>query len=267
MATTASLSPADLRREMAQYTWYHTVELAPGLVTPGQYDHRPVLPHYGIPEDLSGKTVLDVGPAHGFFAFEFEKRGAARVVTAELPAWSEHDGSPDLKTEFKVQNVDVANLSYLHGALEFAIRARQSRVERRFCNVYDLNPHFIGAFDLVFCGSLLIHLTDPLRALYAIRSVTRERAIICTVIDSPCHCTWWWQARRCHPMNRLCDQAPRAVFFGTRTGQSFWAPNMVCLERWALAAGFNRVERFSTFTLQSTDGQFQPLHGTIHAYV
>src|SRR5258706_14494121 len=38
-----------------------------------------------IPADLSGKTVLDVGAWDGFFSFEFERRGAKRVLA--IDAW------------------------------------------------------------------------------------------------------------------------------------------------------------------------------------
>lgn len=245
------MSPETIRQQMQQYSWYHTIDLGHGIVTPGQYDHRPLLHHYGIAEDLSGKTVLDVGPAHGFFAFEFEKRGAERVVTVELPRWSEHDGSAELKRDFLAANVDTASERYLHDALAFAIQARQSRVEQLFYSVYDLQPDIVETFDIVFCGSLLIHLTDPLRALYALRSVTREYAIVATVIDPA----------------RFGSRHPRAYFHGTPKGQAFWAPNMVCLEKWAIAAGFKRVERVSTFTLNSLDGVFSSPHGTIKAFV
>jgi tRNA (mo5U34)-methyltransferase len=238
------------QRRVGDYAWYHTVDLGDGVVTPGQYDHRPLLRHYGIPDDITGKSVLDVGPAHGYFAFELEARGAARVVTVELAHWSAHDGSEALKEEFDRDRVDVRNEPYLHGALEFAIAARGSSVEQTFSNVYDLSPATTGMFDLVFCGSMLIHLTDPLRALYAIRSVTRETAIIATTID---------------PMR--VGRAPRARFVGTATGQTFWEPNMACLERWALAAGFADVEQVSRFRLRSVDGRFDEPHGTIRAHV
>ena len=238
------------RRRVGDYTWYHTVDLGDGVVTPGQFDHRPLLRHYGIPDDLTGKSVLDVGPAHGFFAFEFEARGADRVVTAELAQWSAHDGTTKLKQEFDREGLDERNESYLHGALEFAIAARGSSVEQTFCNVYDLSPETIGMFDLVFCGSMLLHVTDPLRALDAIRSVTRETAIIATTID---------------PSFR--GRAPRARFVGSATGQTFWEPNFTCLERWALAAGFTRAERVSRFRIASLDGRVDEPHGSIRAYV
>ncbi len=42
---------------------------------------------------------------------------------------------------------------------------------------------------------------------------------------------------------------------------------MTCLEQMALAAGFARVERVSTFALRSADGKFDTPHGTIRAFV
>ena len=37
----------------------------------------------GIPEDLSGKTVLDIGTADGFYSFLAEHRGAKRVLALD----------------------------------------------------------------------------------------------------------------------------------------------------------------------------------------
>jgi tRNA (mo5U34)-methyltransferase len=245
----AALSPEEIRRRVSEYEWYHTIDLGHGITTPGQYDLTPLLKHYGLPESLEGKSVLDVGPAHGFFSFEFERRGAAKVATAELPSWVEHDASPVLQEVF--DRVPASADDYHRGALGFAIQARRSRVERKFCNVYDLTPERVGAYDFVFCASVLLHLTDPLRALYGLRRVCRGEAIVSTGIDTHLH---------------VMNQA-RALFLGTATGQAFWFPTMTCLEQMALAAGFARVERVSTFALRSADGKFDTPHGTIRAFV
>ena len=117
--------------------------------------------------------------------------------------------------------------------------------------MYDLDPSVLGTFDLVFCGSLLIHLSDPLRALYAIRRVTRGQAIIATTIDP----------------DRLGRRAPRARFVGRNDGQTFWAPNLACLEAWARAAGFAATQRVAQFRLCSVDGLFDEPHGVIRADV
>ena len=55
-------------------------------------------------------------------------------------------------------------------------------MKRKVCNVYDLSPR-LGCFDLVFCGDVLQHLFNPLLALINIRSVTREKAVIATLVD------------------------------------------------------------------------------------
>lgn len=111
----------------------------------------------------------------------------------------------------------------------------------------------------------MIHITDPIRALYAMRSVTREYTIIATPIDPEADLKPRGLVQRL--MRSVSRAQPRAYFHGTVNGQAFWAPNMACLEQWALAAGFSHVERVSTFRLASLDKQFDIPHGTIKAFV
>src|SRR5258708_4233384 len=80
-------------RDFEDLYWYHTVDLGDGLVTPGSYDYRDALPRFGFPEDMRGMSVLDVGSATGFFAFEFERRGAD-VTSVELPSLAHWDRFP-----------------------------------------------------------------------------------------------------------------------------------------------------------------------------
>src|SRR4051794_15786079 len=80
---------------VARYYWYHTLDLGEGLVTPGDYDFRDTVRLFPFPPDMKGMTVLDVGSATGFFAFEFERRGAA-VTSVDLPSIADWDmASPD----------------------------------------------------------------------------------------------------------------------------------------------------------------------------
>lgn len=69
--------------------WYNTIELPHGVVTPGGFDHRAVLGKFGIPDDLNGLRTLDVGTLDGFWAFEFERRGAKEVVAIDIESWSD----------------------------------------------------------------------------------------------------------------------------------------------------------------------------------
>src|SRR3954449_5886866 len=83
----SAIAPAatdDLQAAIAsQALWYHSIELAPGVVTPGWFDLRPVADKLPWP-DLTGLRCLDVGTFDGFWAFEMERRGAAEVVAADI---------------------------------------------------------------------------------------------------------------------------------------------------------------------------------------
>ena len=109
-----------------------------------------------IPENLSGMTVLDIGAWDGFFSFEFERRGAARVLAIDTFAWDQ-------------------------GGLECFLLAREhfkSKVDYERLDVHDLDPRRMGTFDLVFCAGVLYHLRHPLLALEKIRSVTAKQCIV-----------------------------------------------------------------------------------------
>ena len=233
-----------LRRAVAALDWYHTIDVGDGIVTPGVFDLRPLVPRFGIPDRLDGRSVLDVGPGNGFFSFLFEERGAASVTTIELPSWNAHDASPVLKAFYETEPSAAQNI---HDALGLAARARGSRVQRTFVSIYDFDPAVHGRYDIVFCAAVLLHLTDPLRALYRIYSATKEVALISTPIDDE------------------ASGEPRALFKGTATGHTFWLPNRTCLMQMARAACFREVEWISRFELRSTKGDFYDVHGAIRA--
>lgn len=151
--------------------WYHTIDLGDGLVSNGYWDHRSIVDCYGLPRSLKGKTALDVGTADGFWAFELERRGADRVVAIDVETHADFDWLPGRMPAGAREHRMRANFDIAHARLG-------SSVEHRYCNIYDLSPETVGEFDVVFFGSLLLHLMNPLKALCNIRSVVREVAII-----------------------------------------------------------------------------------------
>ena len=165
-ATAPSSPPGadDLRDRVAALDWYHTLELAPGLETPGWFDLRPYVGEYGLPERMDGMRVLEVGTWDGFWAFELERRGAAgrglgpgrRTRSGLAAAAAAGTWSRDARA--------ATGFRLAHEALG-------SGVERLNLSVYDATPEEIGTFDLVFCGSVLIHLRDQFLALERIASV------------------------------------------------------------------------------------------------
>ncbi len=160
--------------------WYHTIELAPDVVTPGWFDMRPVLARLPWP-DVKGKRCLDIGTYDGSIAFELERRGAAEVVATDIADHADWDLLP--RHAWKDAMVQEAFIGEKGRGFAVAKQALGSKVERRFIDIYDLSPETVGTFDVVVCGTLLLHLRDPLRALAAIRSVCRDAFLSVEEID------------------------------------------------------------------------------------
>src|SRR4051812_2121921 len=59
-----------------KHNWYHVIDLADGVTTPGWIDLRTHLSTVGFPDDMTGMRALDIGMFDGFWAFEMERRGA-----------------------------------------------------------------------------------------------------------------------------------------------------------------------------------------------
>jgi len=172
-------SAAEIAERVAQVPfWYHTFEFAPGVVTNGFFDHRQSVRRLPFPPSLAGKRCLDLASADGFFAFEMARRGGD-VVSVDLEDATQQDWQgvsgppPDGGTT-------GANARF-----EIAQWATGLPVERVQMNVYDASVESLGAFDFVFMGNILLHLSDPARALRAARSVTAGQFLSFETISLP----------------------------------------------------------------------------------
>ena len=153
----------------AEPYWFQRVELFPGYFSPGWDDPaRNKLPYYGLPDDLTGKRVLDIGCAEGFFSFEAERRGAREVIGI--------DSFSDSVRRFNIVK-----------------EARQSNATAFLMNVYDLEPKRLGTFDLVLFYGVFYHLKHPQLALERILSICTGTLLFQThvfedpaVKDVPC---------------------------------------------------------------------------------
>src|SRR5918996_5898128 len=158
-------SATGLIERARQRGWYHTLELRPGEWTDGWFDLRPAIKHYGLPEDMRGMRALDVGTWDGFWAFEMERRGAD-VVGIDLDDERELDYPPRRRPQRFSDRPRGAGFALAKEALG-------SNVQRVVRNVYDARPEELGRFDLVFCGSVIIHLRDQLLALERIAALVK----------------------------------------------------------------------------------------------
>ena len=158
--------------------WYHTIELGNGLRSTGRYDLRSCVDSHGLPASLEGKTCLDVGTCDGFWAFEMERRGADRVVAMDIEWMADFDYLPSAR-----ETLDPLLMRRLDHHFWLSHALLDSRVEHTLRSVYELSPETVGTFDFVFCGSLLVHLQNPLKALLNMRAVTGERAVVATQLS------------------------------------------------------------------------------------
>lgn len=237
------MDAAQLAADVARHRWYHTIELGQGVVTSGMFDHRGVLDRYLLPADTRGLRCLDVGTMDGFWAFELERRGSEEVVAVDVDDPDELDWPPAEAarvTDRELDHVKAERFALAH-------RALGSRVQRRICSVYDLDPAELGTFDLVFCGDLLVHLKDPITALQRMLGVCRGTMVVCTPVERLVR----WGRRR-----------PLAELDGIDHFR-WWNLSEAALERMVRAVGFVDVERGRSFELPTTDATWRGLRGVV----
>lgn len=130
--------------------WWHRILLPTGY-TEGMVHHGPdggdwPTTRFGMPEDLTDKTVLDVGAWDGFFSFEAEKRGTKHVLAIDI---SEEEGGNWGATE----------------GFAYASRALKSKVCYTNHNIETDDMDNPIQFNVVMCYGVLYHLKAPLRAM------------------------------------------------------------------------------------------------------
>jgi hypothetical protein len=153
-------------------TFYHVMDL-PGVGrVGGQWDLRGRFGDYTGHVAVAGRRVLDVGTASGFLTFEAERHGAKEVVSFDADSASRISLLP-LKDHISFINRPAWVESYephmraMHGGYWFAHRALGSKAKAVYGDVYQI-PSEIGVFDVVIVGQILVHLSDPIRALSSV---------------------------------------------------------------------------------------------------
>ena len=167
-----TLSTAEMQRRVDDHPfWYHTIDIAPGVVTPGWFDLRPIVDQFPWP-DVEGKRCLDIGTFDGYLAFELERRGASEVIAVDIEDHLQWDWPPDYRGRELERDIGFVGPAKGSG-FRVAAELMGSKVQWLPVSIYDIDQADLGMFDVVVCGSLLLHLRDPLRALEAVRRVTR----------------------------------------------------------------------------------------------
>jgi O-methyltransferase len=164
--------------------FYHTIEFPDGKIIEGAWDLRGHEMEYLGNLPLTGKTVLEFGPASGFLSRAIAESGAALTVF-DLAIGS----SPEI---MPFPNADIVSIA-ASGA-ESAGRLRNSwwytkqqfgfEARAVYADIYH-QPEDLGTYDIAIFGAILVHLSSPFQALREAASVTRQTIIITDVVSVP----------------------------------------------------------------------------------
>ena len=162
----------------AECHFYHTTDLPSGEHFEGHWDLRPVIDAYLGRVPLAGKSFLDVGAASGFLSFAAERLGASRVVSFDASADTPLIPIPWIENE----SIDCAagcavTLEGVKNSYWYCHNAYGSRAACVYGGVHNLDGS-LGVFDVVMAGCILLHLTDPFRALMQIARRVSGKLVI-----------------------------------------------------------------------------------------
>jgi tRNA (mo5U34)-methyltransferase len=224
------LTQDEIRRHVESLgEWFHNMNLAGVWTAPYHFlGNYPTVKWerfvHTIPDDLTGKTVLDVGCNGGFYSLEMKRRGAQRVVAIDVDA------------------------TYLAQA-RFAAQVYQVEIEFHQLSVYDVDR--LGeVFDFVLFMGVLYHLRHPLLALDKLATVVRERLIFQTMIRGstrqavvPADFDFWEEERFQQP-DFPCAYFVENSYAGDPS--NWWIPNRPAAEAMLRSAGFEILEHPET---------------------
>jgi hypothetical protein len=170
--------------------FYHTIDLPVSGLLRGHWVFRGCESNYLGGIDVRGKTFFDCGVAGGSMAFEMERRGA-QVVGLDLDIAQ----SPDMGL------VPYADYEKFVGfSWEYALQKRHEN-QQRLRNSFLLGRKELGSkvrlllgnimyspieetADGALLGAILLHLRDPIAALYNVAQSVRETIVICDTLET-----------------------------------------------------------------------------------
>jgi tRNA (mo5U34)-methyltransferase len=211
-------------RVQALGPWFHNINLGGIWTAPdhflGDYPNvkfQRFAPH--LPEDLSGKSVLDIGCNAGFYSMEMKRRGADRVLGLD------HDDHYLAQARFAAETLGYDNIEF------------------RNHSVYDVGS--LGErFDVVIFMGVLYHLRHPLLALDLIHEhVAKDILIFQSMQRGSMQVMDVAEDYEFEETEHFFESAYPKMHFIEREyahdWTNWWAPNRACAEAMLRASGFS----------------------------
>jgi tRNA (mo5U34)-methyltransferase len=221
-------SQGNLRRRIAQLgEWFHNIDLGGVRTNPDHFlgDYPYVKWQrfaHAIPQDLTGRTVLDVGCNAGFYSIEMKRRGADRVVAV--------DSDP----------------RYLAQA-RLAAEVSGVELDLRQLDVYDIGA-LKERFDLVIFMGVLYHLRHPLLALDLLREHVVGDLLLFQSMQRGSLEVDRLEADYPFEEEKIFDSPgyPKLHFVErsySHDQTNWWVPNRACTEAMLRSCGFEILDR------------------------
>lgn len=214
------------RRAEALGPWFHNINLNGVWTAPDHFlGDYPNVKFQGfadaVPQDLTGKTVLDIGCNGGFYSIEMKRRGAERVL-----------------------GIDFDD-DYLAQA-RFAAEVMGLEIEFRKLSVYEVGS-LQERFDVVIFMGVLYHLRHPLLALDLIHEHVAEDLLLFQSMQRGAkevepveeNYTFWQTEQFDKP------GYPKMHFIEHRYADdptNWWAPNAAGVEAMLRSSGFEIIQ-------------------------
>ena len=210
------------------FTWYHSFRFgnvyAPGTITSLKYQ---MWVSSLIPENLEGKTVLDIGAADGFYSFLCESRGAKKVVAVDwmkFPGFSAAHKILNSKVEFQKLVVDDSTRGF-------------TKLKSDIGTINNIEEKF----DIVLLFGVLYHLPNPIMILQKLFENTDMLLIASHIIDSEELAMYYY------PEGSLT----------TGDTTNWWVPTPSCLTDIGTRIGFEKSVLVDTFDFDSINANLQ----------
>ena len=209
-------------RAAALGPWFHNMELRGVWTAPEHFlGNYPAVKwerfRDGLPADMTGRTVLDIGCNAGFYSMEMKRRGAARVLGVDF----DEDYLAQARFAAEVEGLDI---------------------EFRQLSVYDVAT-LRERFDVVFFIGVFYHLRHPLLALDLIHEHVAKDILVFQSLQRGSSTILPVAPDYAFSETAVFDDPgfPRMSFIEhsySHDNTNWWAPNRACSAAMLRSAGF-----------------------------